>query len=228
MGPWDSVAAHKQERGGAGRPGASPATGKSKKRTGADLKRLANLRENPFAGLAVDAYDEDRTRIGWLTVQDRAESSIRSNAMRAARRQHGTWRDSFGWWGGSLRERGAADNLAEPAILTPYRNIVHRAPKRSDAYAPAAGPCNRTAPCGKADILRSVTGSFRQASTIQEERLWTSRPGCGSWAGTVRARVPQELPQDREKLRRGVTQFTLGRAHSLIFCAIDITRGEFR
>jgi hypothetical protein len=61
------------ERGGTVRPGTSPATGKPKKRTGADLKRLANLRQNPFAALVVDPYYEDRTRIGWLTLQDRAE-----------------------------------------------------------------------------------------------------------------------------------------------------------
>ncbi len=46
---------------------------KPKKKPGAGLKRLANLRENPFAALVVDRYDEDWTRLGWVMVQGRAE-----------------------------------------------------------------------------------------------------------------------------------------------------------
>ena len=46
---------------------------KPKKHAGARLKRLANLRENPFAALVVDRYDEDWTRLGWVMVQGRAE-----------------------------------------------------------------------------------------------------------------------------------------------------------
>jgi PPOX class probable F420-dependent enzyme len=46
---------------------------KPKKRPGARLKRLANLRENPFAALVVDRYDEDWGRLGWVMVQGRAE-----------------------------------------------------------------------------------------------------------------------------------------------------------
>jgi PPOX class probable F420-dependent enzyme len=41
---------------------------KPKRRPGAMLKRLANLRENPF-----DRYDEDWSRLGWVMVQGRAE-----------------------------------------------------------------------------------------------------------------------------------------------------------
>jgi PPOX class probable F420-dependent enzyme len=37
------------------------------------LKRLANLRANPFAALVVDRYDEDWSRLGWVMVQGAAE-----------------------------------------------------------------------------------------------------------------------------------------------------------
>jgi PPOX class probable F420-dependent enzyme len=46
---------------------------KPKKKPGAGLKRLANLRENPFAALVVDRYDEDWSRLGWVVVQGRAD-----------------------------------------------------------------------------------------------------------------------------------------------------------
>ena len=46
---------------------------KPKRKPGARLKRLANLRENPFAALVVDRYDEDWSRLGWVMVQGRAE-----------------------------------------------------------------------------------------------------------------------------------------------------------
>jgi PPOX class probable F420-dependent enzyme len=46
---------------------------KPKRRPGARLKRLANLRANPFAALVVDRYDEDWTRLGWVMVQGRAD-----------------------------------------------------------------------------------------------------------------------------------------------------------
>ena len=46
---------------------------KPKRKPGAALKRLANLRENPFAALVVDRYDEDWTRLAWLLLQGRAE-----------------------------------------------------------------------------------------------------------------------------------------------------------
>jgi PPOX class probable F420-dependent enzyme len=46
---------------------------KPKKRPGARLKRLANLRENPSAALVVDRYEEDWSRLGWVMVQGRAE-----------------------------------------------------------------------------------------------------------------------------------------------------------
>jgi PPOX class probable F420-dependent enzyme len=46
---------------------------KPKKKPAAGLKRLANLRENPFAALVVDRYDEDWSRLGWVMLQGRAE-----------------------------------------------------------------------------------------------------------------------------------------------------------
>lgn len=44
-----------------------------KPKTTRRLKRLANLRENPFAALVVDRYDEDWSRLGWVMVRGRAE-----------------------------------------------------------------------------------------------------------------------------------------------------------
>ena len=46
---------------------------KPKSRPGARLKRLSNLRANPFAAFVVDRYDEDWSRLGWVMVQGRAE-----------------------------------------------------------------------------------------------------------------------------------------------------------
>jgi PPOX class probable F420-dependent enzyme len=46
---------------------------KPKRRPGARLKRLSNLRANPQAALVVDRYDEDWSRLGWVMVQGRAE-----------------------------------------------------------------------------------------------------------------------------------------------------------
>jgi PPOX class probable F420-dependent enzyme len=46
---------------------------KPKRRPGARLKRLANLRANPSAALVADRYDEDWSRLGWVMVQGRAE-----------------------------------------------------------------------------------------------------------------------------------------------------------
>ena len=46
---------------------------KPKRQSGARLKRLANLRENPSAALVVDRYDEDWSRLGWVMMQGRAE-----------------------------------------------------------------------------------------------------------------------------------------------------------
>jgi PPOX class probable F420-dependent enzyme len=46
---------------------------KPKRRPAARLKRLANLRENPFAALVADRYHEDWSRLGWVMVQGRAE-----------------------------------------------------------------------------------------------------------------------------------------------------------
>ena len=46
---------------------------KPKRAPGARLKRLSNLRANPFAALVADRYDEDWSRLGWVMVQGRAE-----------------------------------------------------------------------------------------------------------------------------------------------------------
>jgi PPOX class probable F420-dependent enzyme len=46
---------------------------KPKKKPGATLKRLANLRANPVAALVVDRYDEDWSRLGWVMLQGQAE-----------------------------------------------------------------------------------------------------------------------------------------------------------
>jgi PPOX class probable F420-dependent enzyme len=46
---------------------------KPKRRPVGQLRRLANLRENPFAALVVDRYEEDWSRLGWVMVQGRTE-----------------------------------------------------------------------------------------------------------------------------------------------------------
>lgn len=46
---------------------------KPKRKAGATLRRLANLRVNPFAALVADRYDEDWSRLGWVMVQGRAD-----------------------------------------------------------------------------------------------------------------------------------------------------------
>ena len=72
MEPWESFAAHNQKRG-YGAAGYFTIDEKPKRKPGADLKRFANVRENPFAALVVDRYDEDWTRLAWLMLQGRAE-----------------------------------------------------------------------------------------------------------------------------------------------------------
>jgi PPOX class probable F420-dependent enzyme len=46
---------------------------KPKKRSAAPLKRLANIRENPFVAVVADHYDDDWSRLGWVMIQGRAE-----------------------------------------------------------------------------------------------------------------------------------------------------------
>ena len=46
---------------------------KHKRKSGAPLKRIANIRENPFVALVVDHYDDDWSRLGWVMVQGRAD-----------------------------------------------------------------------------------------------------------------------------------------------------------
>jgi PPOX class probable F420-dependent enzyme len=46
---------------------------KPKRRPGAALKRLANLRANPQAALVADRWDEDWSRLAWVMVRGRAE-----------------------------------------------------------------------------------------------------------------------------------------------------------
>lgn len=43
------------------------------KRKTTSLKRMSNIRENPYVALVVDHYDEDWSRLGWVMVQGRAE-----------------------------------------------------------------------------------------------------------------------------------------------------------
>ena len=46
---------------------------KPKRKSGALLKRLANMRENPLVALVADHYDDDWSKLGWVMVQGRAE-----------------------------------------------------------------------------------------------------------------------------------------------------------
>jgi PPOX class probable F420-dependent enzyme len=43
------------------------------KRRPQQLKRLANLRENPLAAVIVDRYNEDWSQLGWVMVRGRAD-----------------------------------------------------------------------------------------------------------------------------------------------------------
>jgi PPOX class probable F420-dependent enzyme len=45
---------------------------KPKRETGAPLKRVRNVLENPAAAFVVDRYDEDWTRLGWVMLRGRA------------------------------------------------------------------------------------------------------------------------------------------------------------
>jgi PPOX class probable F420-dependent enzyme len=58
---------------------------KPKRRTGAPLKRLRNIAENPAVAIVADRYDEDWTRLGWLMLQGRAD--ILSGGSEHARAQ---------------------------------------------------------------------------------------------------------------------------------------------
>ena len=46
---------------------------KPKRISGAPLKRVANIQENPFVALVADQYDDDWSRLGWVLVQGPAE-----------------------------------------------------------------------------------------------------------------------------------------------------------
>jgi PPOX class probable F420-dependent enzyme len=43
------------------------------KRTGAPLKRLRNIAENPAVAVVVDRYDDDWARLGWVMLRGAAE-----------------------------------------------------------------------------------------------------------------------------------------------------------
>ena len=58
---------------------------KPKRRTGAPLKRLRNIAENPAVAIVADHYDEDWTRLGWVMLQGRAD--ILSDGAEHARAQ---------------------------------------------------------------------------------------------------------------------------------------------
>lgn len=47
--------------------------GKPKRKSGAPLKRIANMRGNPLVALVADHYDDDWSQLGWVMVQGRAE-----------------------------------------------------------------------------------------------------------------------------------------------------------
>jgi len=46
---------------------------KPKRKSVTPLKRIANIRENPFVALVVDHYEDDWNQLGWVMVQGRAE-----------------------------------------------------------------------------------------------------------------------------------------------------------
>ncbi|HTT37206.1 MAG TPA: TIGR03668 family PPOX class F420-dependent oxidoreductase [Burkholderiales bacterium] len=46
---------------------------KPKRGSSATLKRLRNIAENPAVAVVVDRYDEDWTRLGWVSLHGRAE-----------------------------------------------------------------------------------------------------------------------------------------------------------
>ena len=58
---------------------------KPKRQTGAPLKRLRNIAENPAVAILADRYDEDWTRLGWIMLLGRAE--ILSGGTEHARAQ---------------------------------------------------------------------------------------------------------------------------------------------
>jgi PPOX class probable F420-dependent enzyme len=109
MASWTSEARLLLERGrvghfatadGAGRPHVVPvcyafddaalyfvADEKPKRTAARSLKRLRNLRENPYAALVVDEWDEDWTRLAWVMVRGpaRIETDARTRADALAR-----------------------------------------------------------------------------------------------------------------------------------------------
>jgi PPOX class probable F420-dependent enzyme len=46
---------------------------KPKRHSGATLKRVRNILENPAVAVVVDRYDEDWARLGWVMLRGRAE-----------------------------------------------------------------------------------------------------------------------------------------------------------
>ena len=46
---------------------------KPKRKSRVPLKRIINMRENPYVALVVDRYDDDWSQLGWVMVQGRAE-----------------------------------------------------------------------------------------------------------------------------------------------------------
>jgi PPOX class probable F420-dependent enzyme len=57
---------------------------KPKRGSGAGLKRLRNIAENPAVALVVDRYDEDWARLGWVMLRGRAEVLARGAEHDAA------------------------------------------------------------------------------------------------------------------------------------------------
>ena len=46
---------------------------KPKRSSGAPLKRMTNMRENPAVALVIDRYDDDWSRLGWVMVRGYAD-----------------------------------------------------------------------------------------------------------------------------------------------------------
>ena len=57
---------------------------KPKRVSGAALKRLRNIVENPVAAVIVDRYDENWTQLGWIMLRGRAEILSKGKEHQAA------------------------------------------------------------------------------------------------------------------------------------------------
>ena len=140
---------------------------KPKRQSGARLKRLANLRENPFAALVVDRYDEDWSRLGWVMVRGRAD----------------------------ILESGPEHDRAQatPARpLSPARRHEHRTPaggRRAHRPRRKLGPAGRRV----ADLAASSPMAMAQPRAGRCRRLGVG----SEEGGPVRAGPPIDPDRDR-------------------------------